>query len=505
LAIPWVEFYRPKHLKDIVGNQKAAEKLEAWLRLWPTGEKKAALLVGPPGVGKTTAVYALAHERGFEVIEMNASDQRNRNQIQNIAGMTATHQMLSSHKQNRLLLLDEVDGVFGKEDLGGIGAIIQVIRTTKIPVVMTANDRWSQKLSSLRNLKIKSKKAVEIIEFRRLEAPDIEEVLRRITYDQDLDLPLEIVKDLAAFSGGDLRAAINELESINPVKSGKSSGELEIFRRDQTKDIYNVLNVLFQAKTIKSAADTLRGLDLDFDMAFQWIYENAYLQAATTLELHHMYEELARADVFRARINATQNWKLLPHFINHMTAGVALSKKSQYRRVRSQFPSFLIDRSRARKKRTLRTAIYSKVGKKAHLSIHQSIQDYGFLLQTLFENDPEAAAKTAIWLGLADEEVKFLAAQVGKSVRAINTAIRKIKPAYNIQLQERNRQQLKYTPLFSHSDGAQRQLAILEPQKEKPEEPIKPDENESKEPKEEEKKFRTLDAFFGTKKEKKSG
>ena len=82
----WVEKYRPKKIEDIVGNEEAKATFVDWL----TGKrrsktKKAVLLYGPPGVGKTALVNAAARDCGFTIIEMNASDTRSEKAINAIA------------------------------------------------------------------------------------------------------------------------------------------------------------------------------------------------------------------------------------------------------------------------------------------------------------------------------------------------------------------------------------------------------------------------------------
>jgi len=76
----WTEKYRPAKLSEVVGNDNAISELRAWAEAIGSAEvkaKKAAILHGPPGCGKTSAAYALASDMGWEVIELNASDQRN--------------------------------------------------------------------------------------------------------------------------------------------------------------------------------------------------------------------------------------------------------------------------------------------------------------------------------------------------------------------------------------------------------------------------------------------
>lgn len=47
----------------------------------PNMNAKAVLLSGPPGIGKTSAAKIVCNDLGFEVLETNASDTRNKNSI----------------------------------------------------------------------------------------------------------------------------------------------------------------------------------------------------------------------------------------------------------------------------------------------------------------------------------------------------------------------------------------------------------------------------------------
>ena len=83
----WTEKYRPKTLSDVVGNPKAVGELKAWAESWSRGtpSKKAVVLMGSPGVGKTTSAEALANDMGWGILEMNASDQRTGDAIRSVA------------------------------------------------------------------------------------------------------------------------------------------------------------------------------------------------------------------------------------------------------------------------------------------------------------------------------------------------------------------------------------------------------------------------------------
>ena len=183
----WVEKYRPLSSKNVIGQQgdrSNMNKLKIWLRDWNSnhlssnGKKgskpnqqyygndngswaKCALLSGPPGVGKTTTAYLVSKELGFDVVEMNASDTRSKKMltgsVADTLNTTSVASMMGKGNENcgvtskRVLLMDEVDGMAGNEDRGGVAELIQLLKTSKVPVIAMCNDRQHQKIRSLAN------------------------------------------------------------------------------------------------------------------------------------------------------------------------------------------------------------------------------------------------------------------------------------------------------------------------------------------------------------------
>jgi len=121
-GLPYAERFRPLRLDDLVGNGRARSELRSWALRWNDAAppaRRAAVLSGPPGVGKTSAALALAADMGWTAVEMNASDARNESAIDLVAGRASiTHTLAGEFTEGRrshaLILLDEADCLTGR-------------------------------------------------------------------------------------------------------------------------------------------------------------------------------------------------------------------------------------------------------------------------------------------------------------------------------------------------------------------------------------------------------
>jgi replication factor C large subunit len=150
--LPWTVKHKPKSLKEVVGNKEAIQKFIEWIKSWDEGipKRKAAFLYGPPGVGKTVTVEALTNDFKMELIEKNASDYRTEEAVKRFAGLASQYGSLFGTK--RVILFDELDGLTGTADKGGVKAMIEVIQMAQCPIVLIANNAFDPRFTPLRNL-----------------------------------------------------------------------------------------------------------------------------------------------------------------------------------------------------------------------------------------------------------------------------------------------------------------------------------------------------------------
>ncbi|RLI09520.1 replication factor C large subunit, partial [Candidatus Bathyarchaeota archaeon] len=296
-ALLWTEKYKPRTLSEVVGNEKAKSKLLEWARAWREGrvpEKKAAFLYGPPGTGKTVAVEALARDLGFELIETNASDFRTEAQIRRVVGSASLSSSLTGRP--RMLLFDELDGILGTADAGGLKAIMSMIREARCPVVLIANNPWDPRFRPLRELCL-------MVEFKRVGKRDMIKHLQRICEGEGIRADKKALAFLADRADGDVRSAVVDLQAVAQGKKVLTYEDvLWLGSRDRKKEIFRVLGNIFHAETCSRALSAVREADVDLDMLFEWVYENIPRAYRDPRDVAKAMDALSTADVFRGRI-----------------------------------------------------------------------------------------------------------------------------------------------------------------------------------------------------------
>src|SRR3989344_3727644 len=113
----------PKNEEQVFGQQLAVSQLKDFILNYKNQKKKAALLLGPLGVGKTSSVYALAHQLKYDILELNSSDLRNEAAMKQFLGSALGQQSLFFTP--KIILIDEIDALSGVRDRGGVTGILK--------------------------------------------------------------------------------------------------------------------------------------------------------------------------------------------------------------------------------------------------------------------------------------------------------------------------------------------------------------------------------------------
>src|SRR6266571_2784946 len=404
---PWTTKYRPRTSKDVAGNKPAIEKLRDWIESWSKGRpsKAAVLLYGPAGVGKTSVTEALARERGWDLVEINASDKRRGDILAKVAGLASTQSTLFS--KGRLILLDEVDGINLRADQGAVATILQIIKETQYPLILTANDPWDPKTRPLREACLQ-------IELKRLGVRDGLPLLRNILNQEGVKANEDAIRLIIDRDRGDIRSILNDMQLLSSSHVTLTVDDVDLLSgRDRTESIFEVLRVIFNSRTVAAARRALSISDVDQEMLFQWIFENAPYQIPKPDELERAISALADADMYFARIRKTQSWHLLSYALDLMTAGVAVAKQTPTSGwVPMRFPQRISSMSRTRMSRDLRKKVGVAIGQKSHVSARRAQQLYFPLIRFAYEHSPEKFEQIAVWLEAKDELNEMLSAEL---------------------------------------------------------------------------------------------
>jgi len=398
--LPWIKEYEPKTTKDIVGQDIAISKLKDYVKNYSTQRKKAALLYGETGNGKTISCHALANELGYEIIEVNASDFRNKDKINSIIGNAI--KQLSLFASSKIILVDEIDGLSGSKDRGGISEITKLIAESTFPVILTANNPWDNKFSSLRN-------KTEMIEFPSLDHKDVFKVLKKICDKENIEYEENILKTFARRCGSDLRAAINDLQTFtNDKKLTKETLE-ELSDRNKTEKITSALLKIFKTTDANVARGALDNIDEDFDKVMLWVDENLPKEYIIPEDLARAYDKVSKADVFSRRIRRRQHWRFLIYINALLSAGVATAKDEKYKAFVKYGPTQRILKLwRANMKYQKRKAIAGKIAENTHGSLKDAVKDSLPFIQVMMKNDKELGGRIAEELELNTDEEEWM-------------------------------------------------------------------------------------------------
>ena len=358
----WNDKHKPKSIREIPHPQ-ATSILKA-----AVVNKRAILLHGPTGIGKTTLAHTLANEEDYEILEINASDVRNKDEITKIIG--ASSEQMSLFNREKIILIDEADGVSGTKDRGGMQAIASVIPKSKHAIIITANDINDPKIKSL-------KKLVTIIELGKVNHEFIKKKLTNICEKENIQFEETHVDDIALKSAGDIRAAISDLQAHSAIEDKLNISEL--ISRDAEESMKKVLSKVFKSDNIFESLNALDRTDNSLDEVMLWIDYNLPKEYKNSNDLANAYEMLSKADVFRGRIRRQQYWRYLVYQKALMSAGVTKAKNNYYPSfTKYERTSRLLKIWWANRKNAKKKDIAGKIARKTHTSTKDVMTNFAF-------------------------------------------------------------------------------------------------------------------------------
>jgi len=371
--MPWCEKHRAGCFADVQGQDFAVDKVKLFLRNFP--KKKAVILHGPAGTGKTSLAYAIAFEMDAEILELNASDLRNKQKIAEIIGPAS--QQRSLFRKNKIILVDEVDGISAYKDRGGLGELLVIIEKSFFPVIITANDIWQQKFGLLRQ---KS----ELVQLKEVDYKIILTILRNVCNKEKCFVSSDVLTSIAIKARGDIRAAINDLQVLSQVSSPELVNEIK--ERDKEQSIFNSLQHIFKnAHLDGKMSGIFDEVNMPIDEIFLWVEENIPLEYKGS-ELAMAFDALSMADVFRGRIYRQQHWRFMVYEYSLLSGGIAGVKKynrigfTKYRKP-TRILKIWLQNQRAKKKKT----ICQKYARHCHISTKTAMKDF-LLVKHILKN-----------------------------------------------------------------------------------------------------------------------
>lgn len=279
----------------MIGNEEAKESFVKWIAKWVKGTKPL-LLVGPPGIGKTTMAMLCAKQFGYDVISLNASDVRNKQRIQEILNPVMGNTSVLG--KSMLIFVDEVDGIHGRSDFGGVGALVDILKEPTVPIILAANSDTSDKMKEI-------KKATTTIRMRpippRLLRFYLEEILRREGASLKIGTMIKLVLD----SRGDIRSILNSSQAL------VSGFEPQTEKSFETTDIESAINAFFKAKSSKEAMAILYSLRIDPREKIDAFYSSVITSPLSKEDMQEMLDVISEADMLYGKIMREQQWRLL--------------------------------------------------------------------------------------------------------------------------------------------------------------------------------------------------
>ena len=312
-------------ISEFVGNENSRKKVVEWLVKWSDGSKPL-LLIGQPGVGKTSFVHALSREFNIDLIELNASDTRNKNLLAQVIFPIFSNASLTG--KNFLLFLDEIDGISNREDSGGLDFLLDLFKEPSIRVVMAAN----KSNEAIKKISKVSKTVTFSPIPPRLSMLYLDRILRLQNSSMKLEDRIVVVRNCL----GDIRSLLNAAQAMKAGYTTTKNPVLDI-------DIENMINQFFSSTTFEEALDIVQRADISYsDPRFGQSSEDrrkdilaAFFSSIVMSKIDIptitlLLDRLSELDVILSRSLVMRNWKILRYFPLILTKSLFYESRNKY-------------------------------------------------------------------------------------------------------------------------------------------------------------------------------
>lgn len=420
--MPWSEKYRPTKLEELIISDELYASIYPWFERWTIGEqsKRALILHGEPGTGKTTTAICMARNFGFQVIEMNASSQRNREKMQEVAGNASRSRDIfadfSADRRtvDKLILVDEADNIFegrGSSDTGGIRELALIIRNSSNPIVLTMNDFYEFRRKSGADAIIALSDVVEFKQYRRKNDNNAKSfrnsLLKRVREVLSLEgktVPPTLLNDIFDRDGIDVRSVFNDVEAVASAERTGISGS-----RDTRANIFEVMRAVLLDTDSERALRIVDESEVDLDLLLQWIDENISLVAQNADELDGTFEDVSLADLYSSYVIRKQHFAFR-RYCQEILSLSGSNIKSERHYTKFEFPKFLKSMSAQKLMRDARKSAVAKLARYTHTSLREADEQIWFFSGIAkFQGDLFSRITSA--LKLSDEELKIILSQ----------------------------------------------------------------------------------------------
>ncbi len=389
--------YSPKNSNQVFGQQAGVAALKDFIINYKQRPQRAALLYGPVGNGKTSSVYAVAKELGYDLLEINSSDLRNEESMKTFLGSALGQQSLFFRP--KIILIDEIDNISGVKDRGCLPALLKIIERSTFPVVLTANDLSDAKFKPLL-------KSCLSIEYLSLDYKWVAHTLRWVCEQENIVADDKAINSLARQADGDARAALLDLQICAIGGACTFEKVLTLSDRKRTDSIMNAMTTIFKSSTAENALPALENVDMELRDVIVWLDENLPREYTKAKSLARAYEHLARADVFQGRITRRQHWRFLVYMNDLLTAGISTAKEEKNTSaVNYQRTMRFLQMWQAKMKWGKKKEIAKKLAMLTHTSTKEAMSQVPYMQAIIRQSE---AAQLVKELDLSEEEVEWM-------------------------------------------------------------------------------------------------